>query len=146
VKKPASLPNKLFFKIGEAADIIGVKPHVLRYWESEFRALRPMKTRGAHRVYRRQDVELALRIRTLIQEQGFTIAGAKKQLKDPNEPIQAHDRVFEDDKAFLMSVRQDLLDLLEELVQTRRQQAATAITTASLFVSAAVVSSAPAIL
>jgi len=104
-----------------------------------------MKTRGAHRVYRRQDVELALRIRTLIQEQGFTIAGAKKQLKDPNEPIQAHDRVFEDDKAFLMSIRQDLLHLLEELDQTRVQQAAAAINTDSTFVSAAVVSSAPAI-
>ena len=76
------LPDKLFFKIGEVADIVGVKPHVLRYWESEFNILRPMKTRGAHRVYKRRDVELAAIIRRLLHDEGYTIPGAKKKLRE----------------------------------------------------------------
>jgi DNA-binding transcriptional MerR regulator len=76
------LPDKLFFKIGEVAQIIGVKTHVLRYWEAEFTALRPMKTRGAHRVYRRRDVELAMLVKGMLQDDGLTIAGAKRKLRD----------------------------------------------------------------
>jgi DNA-binding transcriptional MerR regulator len=76
------LPDKLFFKIGEVAQIIGVRPHVLRYWETEFAALRPMKTRGAHRVYRRRDVELAMLVKRMLQDEGLTIAGAKKRLRE----------------------------------------------------------------
>ena len=75
------LPDKLFFKIGEVAQIIGVKTHVLRYWELEFAALRPMKTRGAHRVYRRRDVELAMLVKGMLQDDGLTIAGAKRKLR-----------------------------------------------------------------
>ena len=78
------LPDKLFFKIGEVAEIVGVRPHVLRYWESEMPALRPMKTRGAHRVYRRRDVELAMLVKRLLQAEGFTISGAKKRLRELN--------------------------------------------------------------
>lgn len=77
-----ALPDKQFFKIGEAADIVGVKTHVLRYWESEFPSLRPMKTRGAHRMYRRADVELACVIRRLLHQEGFTIPGAKKKVRE----------------------------------------------------------------
>jgi DNA-binding transcriptional MerR regulator len=76
------LPDKLFFKIGEVAQIIGVKTHVLRYWEAEFSALRPMKTRGAHRVYRRRDVELAMLVKGMLQDDGLTIAGAKRKLRE----------------------------------------------------------------
>jgi DNA-binding transcriptional MerR regulator len=76
------LPDKLFFKIGEVAQIIGVKAHVLRYWEAEFAALRPMKTRGAHRVYRRRDVELAMLVKGMLQDDGLTIAGAKRKLRE----------------------------------------------------------------
>ncbi len=77
-----ALPDKQFFKIGEAADIVGVKTHVLRYWESEFPSLRPMKTRGAHRMYRRADVELACVIRRLLHQEGYTIPGAKKRVRE----------------------------------------------------------------
>src|ERR1700755_2136272 len=91
------LPDKLFFKIGEVAQIVGVRPHVLRYWESEFSALRPLKTRGAHRVYRRRDVELAVLVRRLLHEEGLTISGAKKRLRElerdrvssPPDPVAA---------------------------------------------------------
>lgn len=77
-----ALPDKQFFKIGEAAELIGVKTHVLRYWESEFPSLRPMKTRGAHRMYRRVDVELGCVIRRLLHEEGYTIPGAKKRVRE----------------------------------------------------------------
>lgn len=77
--RPA-LPDKLFFRIGEVAELVGVRPHVLRYWEEEFGILKPMKTRGAHRQFRRRDVELALVIKRLLQDEGFTIAGARRKL------------------------------------------------------------------
>ena len=79
--RPA-LPDKLFFRIGEVAELVGVRPHVLRYWEEEFGILKPMKTRGAHRQFRRRDVELALVIKRLLQDEGFTIAGARRKLRD----------------------------------------------------------------
>lgn len=76
------LPNKLYFRIGEVARIVGVKPYVLRYWETEFSILRPGKTPSRHRLYRRRDVEILLEIKHLLYEEGFTIAGAKKRLKE----------------------------------------------------------------
>lgn len=80
------LPNKLYFRIGEVARIVGVKPYVLRYWETEFPILKPGKTPSRHRLYRQRDVELLLEIKHLLYEEGFTIAGAKKQLKDGENP------------------------------------------------------------
>ena len=75
------VPDKLQFKIGEVADLLGVKPHVLRYWETEFGALRPDKSRTNQRVYQRSDVQLLLTIKRLLYAEGFTIAGAKKRLR-----------------------------------------------------------------
>lgn len=75
------IPDKLFFKIGEVCDLVGVQAHVLRYWESEFPMLQPQKNRAGQRTYRRKDVEMALRIKTLLYDEGFTIAGAKKKLQ-----------------------------------------------------------------
>ncbi len=76
------LPNKLYFRIGEVAKIVDVKPYVLRYWETEFSVLKPGKTPSRHRLYRRRDVETLLVIKNLLYEEGFTIAGAKKRLKE----------------------------------------------------------------
>ncbi|MBI4470978.1 MAG: MerR family transcriptional regulator [Acidobacteria bacterium] len=75
-----AIPDKLFFKIGEVGEITGIQAHVLRYWETEFAQLAPQKNRAGQRVYRRRDVEIVLRIRQLLYEEGFTIAGAKKKL------------------------------------------------------------------
>jgi len=75
-----SIPDKLFFKIGEVCDLIDVQPHVLRYWESEFPMLTPQKNRAGQRTYRRKDVEVVVRIKQLLYDEGFTIAGAKKKL------------------------------------------------------------------
>ena len=82
--------DKLYFKIGEVADIVGVPAYVLRYWETEFRAVRPQKSRAQQRVYRRRDVITLLKIKHLLYEQKFTIAGARKQLKEaPRECVVA---------------------------------------------------------
>ena len=72
--------DKLYFKIGEVADIVGVATHVLRYWETEFKAIRPQKSRSQQRVYRRRDVETLLKIKHLLYEQKFTIAGARQKM------------------------------------------------------------------
>jgi len=75
-----AIPEKLFFKIGEVCELAGVQAHVLRYWESEFPMLAPQKNRAGQRVYRKRDVEMALRIKELLYEDQYTIAGAKKRL------------------------------------------------------------------
>ena len=74
--------DKLYFKIGEAAEIVGVAPHVLRYWETEFATIKPQKSRTQQRVYRRRDVATLLRIKRLLYVEKFTIAGARKQLRE----------------------------------------------------------------
>jgi DNA-binding transcriptional MerR regulator len=119
VSKP--LPDKAFFRIGEAASLVGVKPHVLRYWEGEFRCLQPMKTRGSHRQYRRRDVELARVIRRLLHDEGYTIPGARRRLRelgltkrsDPKPAPKAEREVAL--RGALLAVRADLVALLEEL-------------------------------
>jgi DNA-binding transcriptional MerR regulator len=74
------IPEKLFFKIGEVCDIVGVQAHVLRYWETEFPMFSPQKNRAGQRTYRKRDVEIGLRIKELLYEELYTIAGAKKKL------------------------------------------------------------------
>ena len=120
-----ALPDKQFFKIGEVSELVGVKAHVLRYWESEFRAVRPMKTRGAHRMYRRADVELLCLIRRLLYEEGYTIPGAKKTVReiasgrgdDPREGVSTQSKVSRELalRAELLQVRAELAGLLEAL-------------------------------
>jgi DNA-binding transcriptional MerR regulator len=100
------IPNKLFFKIGEVCELAGVEPFVLRFWESEFPSLAPQKSKAGHRVYRRKDVEMVMKIKSLLYELGFTIAGARKQLvKGAPVPAQDRDQV-------LAKVRNDLRDIL----------------------------------
>jgi DNA-binding transcriptional MerR regulator len=88
---PASpvIPDKLFFKIGEVCELVGVQAHVLRYWESEFPMLQPQKNRAGQRTYRRKDVEMALRIKELLYDEGFTIAGARKRLMNEGRGVTA---------------------------------------------------------
>ena len=76
-----AIPEKIFFKIGEVCDIVDVQAHVLRYWETEFPMLSPQKNRSGQRSYRRRDVEIALRIKELLYDDLYTIAGAKKKLQ-----------------------------------------------------------------
>lgn len=81
-KPPPSIPNKLYFKIGEVSTLTGVEPYVLRYWESEFKTIKPSRTQSKQRIYRRKDVELILEIKKMLYEEKFTIAGARKRLQE----------------------------------------------------------------
>lgn len=82
------LPPKLYYRIGEVAGIVGVEPHVLRYWETEFRSVKPQKSAKGQRVYSRRDVETLCRVRDLLYRDKFTIAGARKKLRDGGiEPV-----------------------------------------------------------
>src|SRR5713226_8502885 len=96
MQSASRIPEKLFFRIGEVCDLIKVQPHVLRYWETEFPMLAPQKNRAGQRVYRRKDVEMVLRIRDLLYEEKFTIAGAKKKLLDESRAGSVRARLAED--------------------------------------------------
>ena len=76
------IPDKVYFRIGEVSDLVGVDPHVLRYWETEFATVRPYRGNSKQRLYRRQDVENLLLIKTLLHDEGYTISGARKLLKN----------------------------------------------------------------
>ena len=76
------LPAKLYYRIGEVAGIVGVEPHVLRYWETEFRSIRPQKSAKGQRVYSRRDVETLLKVKELLYAHRFTIAGARRKLRE----------------------------------------------------------------
>ena len=100
------IPDKLFFKIGEVCEIVGVEPYVLRFWESEFPVLAPRKAKSGHRVYRKKDVEMVLKIKELLYERGFTIPGARKQLSKTRASQRSeHDRL-------LAQMRKELRDIL----------------------------------
>lgn len=123
------VPEKLFFKIGEVAEIAGIKPHVLRFWESEFGILKPVKSRTGHRIYRKKDVETVLQIRRLLYEEGYTISGAKKKLfhkeKSLNDqPKLNSETINHDDKDELLDMLKDnlrsILEILENSKNTRK--------------------------
>ena len=81
IPEPAEIPDKLYFRIGEVSDLVGVEPYVLRYWETEFPAVGPKKSDTGHRMYRRKEVELLLRIKYLLYEKKYTIEGARQYLQ-----------------------------------------------------------------
>jgi len=83
------IPDKLYFRIGEVARLAGIKPYVLRFWETEFPALMPRKSGTGHRLYRRKDVEAVLEIKRLLYEKRFTIEGARKFLQARAKPVVA---------------------------------------------------------
>ena len=106
------------FKIGEVASLLGVRPHVLRFWEQEFPSLRPKKTRGAHRHYSRANLELARAIRALVVDQGYSIAGARKKLNEHTRDGRAAPASSRS-VAIATSLREDLVAIRNELVALR---------------------------
>lgn len=80
--KTMHIPNKLYFRIGDVADLLSVKPYVLRYWETEFPDIKPAKSKSGQRLYKRKDVEMLVSIKELLYDQRFTIHGARKRLKE----------------------------------------------------------------
>ncbi len=119
-----SLPPKLYFRIGEVAELVGVEPHVLRYWEREFRSIRPTKSAKGQRVYSRRDVENLMRVRELLYNEGFTSAGAKKKLpRSGVEPRDADDSAMVDGaktRDQLLAMREEVEAFLAELGAPRR--------------------------
>lgn len=114
------LPAKLYFRIGEVAGIVGVEPHVLRYWETEFRSVKPQKSAKGQRIYSRRDVETLLKVRELLYAHKFTIAGAKKKLRDGGiEPPSPSEGVSNEEatrlREALQTIRGELLTLMEDL-------------------------------
>jgi DNA-binding transcriptional MerR regulator len=116
------IPDKLFFRIGEVSQIVGVEPYVLRYWESEFRGLAPKKSSSGQRMFRKKDVELLLRIRHLLYERKFTIEGARKVLADRSDLTAVRKDTNEQQELFagarseadvLPGIRRELLEILK---------------------------------
>lgn len=110
--------SKLYYSISEAAGLTQVKPHVLRYWETQFRMLRPKKNKAGTRMYRRRDLKLILMIKELLYDQGFTISGAKKKLQDERDAIRDQLELSFDDvdrAALLLEVKRELEHILRDL-------------------------------
>lgn len=103
--------EKLFYKIGEVAEIVGVKPYVLRYWESEFTALRPAKSKSQHRLYRARDVATVRQIKHLLHDERMTIEGAKRRLREIQKTDRQQAELALDDRRYrtaLVRIRKEL--------------------------------------
>ena len=127
------IPDKLYFKIGEVAELVGVKPHVLRYWESEFGSFRPVKSKTNQRLYKKKDIEFVAQLKELLYHQGYTITGARKKMRElsrsggtvdakevPNHPDFNADQmqlplVSGFDSKLIEEIRVDILRLLDSL-------------------------------
>jgi len=110
-----SIPTgRLYYSISEVSDMIGVKPHVLRYWETQFKMLRPKKGRGGARMYRKRDVEVLFEVKQLLYDHRFTIAGARRKLLDERGAKEQMELTFArtDREEMLRSLRRDLEGLL----------------------------------
>jgi DNA-binding transcriptional MerR regulator len=121
------IPDKLYFRIGEVARLAGIKPYVLRFWESEFPTLGPKKSGTGHRLYRRKDVELVLEIKRLLYEKRFTIEGARKTLEargkpaaasrptKASKPVKTQSGLFDGTSPLIDQVRKELQEILQIL-------------------------------
>jgi len=121
-RQPPEIPDRLYFRIGEVSRLVGVKPYVLRYWETEFPALTPKKSSTGQRLYRRRDVELLLEIKRLLYDKRYTLEGARKHLEGARSARRARpavrprqDELFESSPAALEHVRKELAELLKLL-------------------------------
>lgn len=112
-------PAKLYYRIGEVASIVGVEPHVLRYWETEFRSIRPQKSAKGQRVYSRRDVETLLKVKELLYSHRFTIAGARRKLREggieppPPDAVASTEEV-QRMRAALLDIRSEVVALMNE--------------------------------
>ncbi len=119
--------DRLYYRIGEISRITGLKPHVLRYWESEFKVIKPYKGGSLQRLYRKRDLDLILKIKKLLYEEGFTIAGAKRKIRDlkKKENRQTELRLIEKrpngkDRELLIAIREELMGIRRMLEKESR--------------------------
>jgi DNA-binding transcriptional MerR regulator len=113
--KEKGIPDKLYYRIGEVSRIVGVEPHVLRYWESEFPFLKPSRVVSKQRLYKRKDVEMLLRIKRLLHEEKYTIAGAKKHLRQERAAFAVGSKRAVIEDAFLAEIHHELCEILKRL-------------------------------
>lgn len=115
----ADIPDKLYFRIGEVSSLVGVEPYVLRYWETEFEALSPKKSGTGHRLYKRKEVELLLKIRHLLYEQRYTIEGARQFMQSESKSLPRKKTVKQQRELFaadpLPEIRTELQAILQIL-------------------------------
>lgn len=113
------VPDKLFYKIGEVSRITGIESPVLRYWESEFKFLKPQKSKSGQRLYRKEDIGLILQVKRLLYEEGYTIAGARRYLLESRKKKGLPQNKKGEDPAFqvLRKVRQELENIADFLNQ-----------------------------
>jgi DNA-binding transcriptional MerR regulator len=119
----SEIPDKLYFKIGEVSKLADVAPHVLRYWESEFKEIRPKRANSKQRLYRYADVEIILKIKTLLHERGYTISGARKFLasgEELEEPSSVSD--LQDVSTFLGQIKKELLQVQDILNEKKEKK------------------------
>ena len=120
--RTTEIPDRVYFRIGEVSSLVGVDPHVLRYWESEFKIIKPRRAKSRQRLYRKKDVENLLLIKTLLHDEGYTIAGARRLLKESGRknrvPVSS---VGNDDQGMdrrLLVIKQELKEILQSLSST----------------------------
>jgi DNA-binding transcriptional MerR regulator len=115
------IPDKLYFRIGEVATLCHLPAYVLRFWESEFPQLKPVKSSTGQRMYRKRDVESVLRIKQLLYEQGFTISGARQQLRAENKPDKTQAAILfpSHSPSEIQHIRQGLREILSMLSARR---------------------------
>ena len=112
--KTPPIPDKLFFKIGEVANVVGIEQHVLRYWEEEIESLKPKKNKSGQRLYQKKDLELILEIKQLLYADKFTLAGARKKLKQNKKKEVQLDIAF--DRADFIDWKQEIRQELESIL------------------------------
>ncbi len=106
----SEIPDKFYFKIGEVSDIAGVPPYVLRFWETEFRQIKPQRTDAGQRLYRRRDVVLVLQIKHLLYDRRFTIEGARQQLRNRSHAVR---------EPMPVAALPDIAEIKQELIRIR---------------------------
>ena len=116
------IPEKKYFRIGEVSKLVGVDPHVLRYWETEFKIIRPHRAKSKQRLYRRNDVENLLRIKGLLHDEGYTISGARKVLKTAKETAPLQVSVGKQDPGWKLSlIKNELVAILNQFNQSKNK-------------------------
>jgi DNA-binding transcriptional MerR regulator len=119
------LPTKLYFRIGEVANAVGVETHVLRYWETEFRSIRSQKSSRGQRVYSRRDVETLLKVKELLYAHRFTIEGARKKLREGGlEPVDPGDPNLHEARRMrdaLVEIRTEIVGVLDDLDRVQHE-------------------------
>jgi DNA-binding transcriptional MerR regulator len=111
------IPNKQYFKIGEVSALTQLEPYVLRYWETEFKMIRPVRFGSNQRMYRRKDVEIIFEIKKLLYDEGFTIAGARKKLSPAAREVKEKDPLPKKDglEPLLKEIQKELTELIQRL-------------------------------